>query len=128
MPPGDLAPELANSLVQKLNNAQKQVDKGHATPAANMLRAFQHEVAAQWGKKIDAAAATFLTTSADNVITNLQPGQPSGNGPGREKTVITGRVMTSIMAVTMATIRTHGNGSGNGNGNGGGKGKGHGKG
>ncbi len=82
MPPGDLAPELVNSLVQKLNNAQKQVDKGHATPASNMLRAFQHEVAAQRGKKIAADAATFLTVSADSVIARLQADQPGADGAG----------------------------------------------
>jgi len=140
MPPDDLAPELVNSLVQKLNNAQKQSDKGHATPASNMLRAFQHEVAAQWGKKIDDAAATFLTTSADNVITNLQQGQPTedgagsgngsdnssdnGKGNGKDK----GKDKGSDKDNDKDNDKNNGKGNGNANGDGKGKGKGHGKG
>lgn len=126
MPPGDLAPELANSLVKKLTNAQKQVDKGHATPAANMLRAFQHEVAAQWGKKIDDAAATFLTISADNVIADLQPSRSSGNDNGSDKGSDNGRGNDKDKGSDNSNGKGHGKGNGNDGGNG--KGKGHGNG
>ena len=75
-----------------------------------MLRAFQHEVAAQSGKMV-AAAATFLTTSADSVIACLQADQPgAGNDNGNDK----------------GKDKGSGNGSGNGNSNGKGNGKGHG--
>lgn len=132
MPPDDLAPELANSLVKKLTNAQKQVDKGHTTPASNMLRAFQHEVAAQWGKKIDDAAATFLTDSAGTVITHLQSGKPAedgaGKGNGKDKGSDNGKGNGKDKGKDKGNDKGNDKNNGNGNGNGGdkGKGKGHG--
>jgi hypothetical protein len=63
---------LTNSLVQKLENAKKSVEKKNITPAVNQIEAFQNEVRAQAGKDIPAASAErWLALSAD-IIRGLQ--------------------------------------------------------
>ena len=82
-------------------------------PPRTCCRAFQHEVAAQSGKKIAADAATFLTASADNVIANLQQDQPGGSeSPAAITAAITARAMTRIRAMTRAATRATATGKG----------------
>jgi hypothetical protein len=61
-----------NSLVQKLENADKDLEKGHITPAINTIEAFVEEVRAQSGKKIAADLATGWIKAAENIIKALK--------------------------------------------------------
>ena len=54
----------ARSLLAKLDAAQRALDSGHLGAACGSLGAFLNEVAAQSGKKIDAADAAELTANA----------------------------------------------------------------
>ena len=65
---GRLEPGIANGLAAKLTTAASQLAKGHTGPAANLLRAFQSEVAAQaTAGHLDAADAAALTAAAAGV-------------------------------------------------------------
>ena len=61
-----------NSLVRKLENVDKDLEKEHVTPAINLMGAFVDEVQAQSGKKIPAAAAARWTKSANAIIKALK--------------------------------------------------------
>lgn len=61
-----------NSLVQKLENVDKDLEKGHVTPAINGMGAFVNEVQAQSGKKIPADLAARWIKAAGNIIKALK--------------------------------------------------------
>jgi hypothetical protein len=63
---------IANSLTQKLENAQKDLDKGKIDTAINKLQAFINEVQAQSGKHITTEAADLLIADAQWVIAHLK--------------------------------------------------------
>ena len=56
------------SLLSKLDNAQKSVDKGNNDAAINQLEAFINQVNAQRDKKIDSADADALIAQAQALI------------------------------------------------------------
>ena len=58
---------LENSLVKKLENAQKNLDKGDLDEACEKLGSFIDQVAAQSGKKIDPADAEALIADAEAI-------------------------------------------------------------
>ena len=64
---------IANSLKQKLANAEKSVTKENICAAINLLEAFKNQVNAQTGdgKKISAEAAALIIEYTDNVIAVL---------------------------------------------------------
>ena len=63
---------IANSLIKKLENAQKSLDKGQLKAAVNQLNAFINEVQAQSGKHIAADAASLLIADAQYIIAHLK--------------------------------------------------------
>jgi hypothetical protein len=63
---------IKNSLVQKLVNVDKDLEKGNITPAINLLSAFKHEVSAQRGKKIPADLADSWMKKVDDIIKALK--------------------------------------------------------
>lgn len=82
LPPDALADELTNSLITKVRNAEKQDTKENICAAVNILEAFQNEVEAQRGKKIDDATATLLINYADNLIVQYLDFLPEGESCG----------------------------------------------
>ncbi len=68
----DIHKGIKNSLLSKLENALKSVEKGNMPAAEGQLQAFINEVEAQDGKKIPAGIATLLKTRAKTVILSLQ--------------------------------------------------------
>jgi len=67
----DLPHGIENSLTQKLSNAQGALAAGDTAGACDLLNALIHEVAAQSGKKIDAAAAAQVIAAATAIRTAL---------------------------------------------------------
>jgi len=67
-----LAKGLTNSLVSKLENAKKSVEKKKLTPAINQVEAFINEVQAQSGKGVGSAAAEAWQALAAQVVRGLQ--------------------------------------------------------
>jgi hypothetical protein len=63
---------ILNSLLQKLDNAQKSLNKGQTNAAINKLNAFINEVQAQSGKHITTEAAALLVADAQWVIAHLK--------------------------------------------------------
>ena len=74
LPDEVLSDEIKNSLVSKVNNALKSVDKEKDNAAINMLEAFIKEIEAQRGKKISEEAADMLIEYANNVIAKIKEG------------------------------------------------------
>ncbi len=68
---GVISEQLKNSLLSKVGNASKSVDKEHICTAVNVLGALKNEVTAQTGRKISPDAAILLQAFADNVIVGL---------------------------------------------------------
>ena len=68
----DIHKGIKNSLLSKLENALKSVEKGNLAAAEGQLQAFINEVEAQDGKKIPPGIATILKTRAEAVILSLQ--------------------------------------------------------
>ena len=66
-----LARGLENSLVSKLENAIKFLDKGQTKAVKNKLNAFVNQIEAQRGKKISAEGADVLIENATNLINVL---------------------------------------------------------
>jgi len=62
---------IVQSLIAKLNVAQKLVDGGKMDQAKNILNAFINEVQAQSGKHITPEAAEILVESAEYIISHL---------------------------------------------------------
>jgi len=72
---GEIAPELAGSLVSKVDAALSALARGNrndAKVAMNCLKALINEVEAQTDKKIDAAAAAELIERVDSIIAALE--------------------------------------------------------
>ena len=63
-----LSDNTKNSLVSKVNNAEKQTTKENIDTAINVINAFKNEVTAQIGKKISQVAADLLLAYADSLI------------------------------------------------------------
>ncbi len=61
-----------NSLISKLNDADKNLEKGHVTPAINLIGEFVNEVQAQSGKKIPEDMASRWIKAAENIIKALK--------------------------------------------------------
>jgi hypothetical protein len=61
---------IANSLLQKLANIEKKLEKGQVSAAISALKAFIKEVSAQSGKHISAEAAALLIADAEWLIQN----------------------------------------------------------
>ncbi|HMN31095.1 MAG TPA: hypothetical protein PKE45_23275 [Caldilineaceae bacterium] len=62
---------VTNSLLAKLDAAQRALDRGQAAVAIATLQAFINEVEAQAGKHIDAEHAAHMVMHANEVITAL---------------------------------------------------------
>ncbi len=62
---------IENSLISKLENAQKSLDKGQDNAAVNQLNAFINEVEAQRGKKLTDAQADELIAAAQSIMGNI---------------------------------------------------------
>jgi parallel beta-helix repeat protein len=74
LPDDVLSNETKNSLVSKVENAQKSTDKDADNAAINQLNAFINEILAQKGKKISEDAADLLAAYAQNVIAQIEAG------------------------------------------------------
>lgn len=61
-----------NSLVQKLENADKDLEGGRVTPAIAKIDAFVNEVLAQSGKKVPADLAARWVQAAQNIVKALK--------------------------------------------------------
>lgn len=70
--------QLQNSLLSKVENAQKSADKENICAAVNQLQAFKNEVNAQRDKKISNDAADLVITYVNNVIAGLLDQLPPG--------------------------------------------------
>ena len=62
---------IENSLLAKLENAQRKVDAGHSQGACGSLGAYINEVKAQAGKKLEPAYAQALVADATAVRDSL---------------------------------------------------------
>jgi YVTN family beta-propeller protein len=62
---------LAQSLASKLDAALDSLARGDTGSAVNQLRAFEHEVSAQSGKKIPGALASAWIALVEGIIANL---------------------------------------------------------
>jgi parallel beta-helix repeat protein len=62
---------IENSLVSKLENAKKQLEKGHENAAMNLLEAFINQVEALRGKKLTDAEADALIQAAQAIIDSI---------------------------------------------------------
>jgi hypothetical protein len=71
---GGLAPELKNSLLSKVENALKSLDKGRENAAIGQIEAFINQVEAQRGKKISDETAYLLISYAENLISQIEGG------------------------------------------------------
>jgi hypothetical protein len=69
-----LSDEIKNSLISKVDNALKSINKENDDAAINMLNAFINQVNAQREKKISVEAADMLIKYANNVITKIKFG------------------------------------------------------
>jgi len=72
LPDEILSDEVKNSLVSKVDKAQKMADEDVINAAINQLNAFINEVEAQRGKKISEEATDMLIEYARNIIAQLQ--------------------------------------------------------
>ena len=75
-----IAPELQNSLLSKIDNAQKSSSKENLCAAVHGVKAFQNQIAAQRGKKISEKAADLLISYGNNIIAKLLAQLPKGEG------------------------------------------------
>jgi hypothetical protein len=64
-------PGVGQSLLAKLDSAQRSLDRSRPAVAVNQLEAFIHELDAQSGTHIVTEHATHLRTHAQHVITAL---------------------------------------------------------
>jgi parallel beta-helix repeat protein len=63
---------IENSLISKLNNVKKSIDKGQNNSAKNILEAFINEVEAQSGKKITNDQADDLIATAECILKKIK--------------------------------------------------------
>ena len=64
-------PGVGQSLLAKLDSAQRSLDRSQPAVAINQLEAFIHELDAQAGTHIETQHATHMRTHAQDVITAL---------------------------------------------------------
>ena len=74
LPDEVLSDETKNSLISKVETAQKSVDKDADNAAINKLNAFINEVNAQRGNKISEEAADMLIAYIQNIIAQIDMG------------------------------------------------------
>lgn len=74
LPPDQLADQIENSLVSKIENALKSLNKGRENAAIGQLEAFINQVEAQSGKKISEETAALLISYAENLISQIEGG------------------------------------------------------
>ncbi len=74
---GIVAEQLANSLLRKVENAERSADRQNVCAATHLLEALVNAVEAQRGKKITADAAEMIIGYVDSLIRWLQS-QPGG--------------------------------------------------
>jgi hypothetical protein len=70
--------QLENSLLSKVESAEKMSDKGNICASVNQLNALKNEVNAQRGKKISNEAADLIIEYTNNVIAQLLAQLPPG--------------------------------------------------
>ncbi len=75
---GVIEEELQNSLLSKVENAEKSADKENICAAVNKLEALINQTNAQRGNKISDEAADLIIAYANNLIANLLNQLPSG--------------------------------------------------
>ena len=75
-----IAPELQNSLLSKIDNAQKSSSKENLCAAVHEVEALQNQIVAQRGKKISEKAADLLISYGNNIIAKLLAQLPKGEG------------------------------------------------
>lgn len=68
---GQIAQQMRNPLVSKLQNAANSLANGQTNAAINQLNAFINQVQAQRGKKISEAATDDLISQAEAIIARL---------------------------------------------------------
>ncbi|MES0344120.1 MAG: hypothetical protein ABUK16_08395, partial [Anaerolineales bacterium] len=68
---GNIAPQMENSLLSKLKNAIKSLEKGNENAAIGQLEAFINQVDAQSGKKISEEIADMLILYSQNLIQQI---------------------------------------------------------
>jgi len=78
LPAETLSAELQNSLVSKVDNAQKSSDKDNICAGVNQLEAFINQINAQRGKKVSDEAADDLIAFAQSAIAALNSQLPAG--------------------------------------------------
>lgn len=74
LPSDVLSDEIKNSLVSKVDNALKSLDKTQDDAAINQLQAFINQINAQRGNKISEEAADMLIAYANNLIAKIGTG------------------------------------------------------
>ena len=67
----DLANNIEQPLLKKVNNASKSLEKGNINAAINQMEAFINQVEVQRGKKITEVAADLLVAFAENIIASI---------------------------------------------------------
>ena len=72
LPDDVLSDEIKNSLVSKVDNALKSVDKEKDTAAINVLEAVINQIEAQRGNKISEETADMLIAYANSVIVQIE--------------------------------------------------------
>ncbi len=75
---GVIDEQMRNSLLSKVDNADKSANKENICAAVNQIEALKSQVNAQRGKKISDEAANLVIAYADNVIANLKAQLPTG--------------------------------------------------
>lgn len=70
---GQIAGQMENPLISKLQSAAQNLSQGKTNTTINELNAFINQVQAQRGKKITAAAADDLIVRAQAIIASLSP-------------------------------------------------------
>jgi hypothetical protein len=83
-----------NALLVKLKNALSELQHGQNTYALDLLTAFQHQVAAQTGKKLTLTQAAALTAGANAVIAELTGQPPAVSGKAN---IYSGRVSLQMV-------------------------------
>ncbi|MCJ7580305.1 MAG: hypothetical protein MUP98_07200 [Candidatus Aminicenantes bacterium] len=63
---------IKNSLMQKLANANKVLEKGNIKAAINIMEVFLHEVNAQTGKNISTEDIKYFVTIAESILSGLE--------------------------------------------------------
>jgi hypothetical protein len=76
---GVIAEELRNSLMSKVENAERSADRENICVAINKLEALINEVNAQRGKKISEDAANEVIAYAESVIAHFLSRLPAGD-------------------------------------------------